>query len=185
MSPLPACLWVQAVRWYYSLWGCKSVFLKKASHCEVGERINRWCFKWKLGPPSRFTDSEISTAGAQESAFLHSYPPQGFPCGSTGKESACNGGDLGFIPGLGRSPGEEYSGLENSNECIVRGVTESDTTGFHFLSHTPPDGLSCIVHCENYRYVHWGFQLKLPQRHGLLGGSWIRIWVISLWKRPP
>ena len=31
---------------------------------------------------------------------------QDFPCGSAGKESACNAGDLGLIPGLGRSPGE-------------------------------------------------------------------------------
>ena len=44
----------------------------------------------------------------------------GFPCGSAGKESACNAGDLGSIPGMGRSPGEgkgyplQYSGLENS-----------------------------------------------------------------------
>ena len=44
----------------------------------------------------------------------------GFTGGSTGKESACNVGDLGLIPGLGRSPGEgqgyplQYSGLENS-----------------------------------------------------------------------
>ena len=44
----------------------------------------------------------------------------GFPCGPAGKESACNAGDLGLIPGLGRSPGEgkgyplQYSGLENS-----------------------------------------------------------------------
>ena len=44
----------------------------------------------------------------------------GFPCGSAGKQSACNAGDLGLIPGLGRSPGEgkdcslQYSGLENS-----------------------------------------------------------------------
>ena len=43
-----------------------------------------------------------------------------FPCGSVGKESACNAGDLGLIPGLRRSPGEQkgyplqYSGLENS-----------------------------------------------------------------------
>ena len=43
----------------------------------------------------------------------------GFPCGSAGKESVCNVGDLGLIPGLGRSPGEgkgcplQYSGLEN------------------------------------------------------------------------
>ena len=33
-------------------------------------------------------------------------PHQGFPCGSAGKESACNARDLGLIPGLGRSPGE-------------------------------------------------------------------------------
>ena len=44
----------------------------------------------------------------------------GFPSGSDGKESACNAGDLGSIPGLGRYPGEgngyafKYSGLENS-----------------------------------------------------------------------
>ena len=43
---------------------------------------------------------------------------RGFPCGSDGRESACNVGDLGFIPGLGRSPGEGkgyplwHSGLE-------------------------------------------------------------------------
>ena len=55
----------------------------------------------------------------------------GFPYGSTGKESACNAGDLGSIPGLGRSPGEgnswplQYSGLENSTDCIVHGVAKS------------------------------------------------------------
>ena len=49
------------------------------------------------------------------------------------KESACNTGDLGLIPGLGRSPGEgnsyplQYSGLENSTDCIVRGVANSWT----------------------------------------------------------
>ena len=32
--------------------------------------------------------------------------PMGFPGGSDGKESACNAGDLGSVPGLGRSPGE-------------------------------------------------------------------------------
>ena len=34
------------------------------------------------------------------------WVPMGFPCGSAGKESACNAGDLGSIPGLGKSPGE-------------------------------------------------------------------------------
>ena len=58
----------------------------------------------------------------------------GFPCGSAGKESTCNEGDLGLIPVLGRSPGErkgyplQYSCLENSTDCIVRAVTESDKT---------------------------------------------------------
>ena len=64
----------------------------------------------------------------------------GFPCGSAGKESACNVGALRSIPGLGRSSGEgkgypfQYSGLENSTDCIVHGgckelVAKSD---FHF-----------------------------------------------------
>ena len=58
---------------------------------------------------------------------------QGFPGGSADKESAYNTGDLALIPGLGRSPGEEkgyplqYSGLENSMDCIVHGVSKSRT----------------------------------------------------------
>ena len=63
----------------------------------------------------------------------------GFPGGSTGKESACNVGDLSSIPGLGRSPGEgnscplQYSGLENSMDCIAHGVAKSWTqlSDFH------------------------------------------------------
>ena len=53
------------------------------------------------------------------------------PCGSAGKESTWNAGDQGSIPGLGRSPGEgngnplQYSGLENSMDCIVHGVAKS------------------------------------------------------------
>ena len=65
----------------------------------------------------------------------------GFPCGSAGKESAYNVGDLGSIPGLGRSPGEgkgyplQYSGLENSMNCIVYEDAKSQTRlrDFHFL----------------------------------------------------
>ena len=55
---------------------------------------------------------------------------KGFPCGSGGKESACNVGDLGSSSGLGRSPGEgkgyplQYSGLKNSTGCIVHGVAK-------------------------------------------------------------
>ena len=64
----------------------------------------------------------------------------GFPGGSAGKESACNVGELGSTPGLGRSPGEgkgyplQSSGLENSMDCIVNGVAKSRTRlrDFHF-----------------------------------------------------
>ena len=69
----------------------------------------------------------------------------GLPCGSAGEESTCNVGDLGLIPGLGRSPGEgkgypiQYSGLENSMDCIVHGVAKSQRqlSDFHssFYKH--------------------------------------------------
>ena len=60
----------------------------------------------------------------------------GFPCVSAGKESSCNVGDLGLIPGLRRSPGEgkgyplQYSGLENSMDYVYSpwGCKESDRT---------------------------------------------------------
>ena len=62
----------------------------------------------------------------------------GFPGGSDGKESACNAGDAGLIPGSERSPGEgnsnplQYSCLENSTDrgawlATVHGVTKSWT----------------------------------------------------------
>ena len=77
-----------------------------------------------------------------------------FPGGSVGKESACNAGDLGLIPGLGGSPGEgkgyllQDSGLENPMDCIVCGITESGTTERLSLSLThfasvPAPPLSC------------------------------------------
>ena len=71
----------------------------------------------------------------------------GFPCGSAGKKSACNVGDLGdpwvrkihWRRGLGRSPGEgkvyplQCSGLENYTDCLVHGVAKSWTrlSDFH------------------------------------------------------
>ena len=68
-------------------------------------------------------------------------PLLSFPCGSAGKESALNAGDLGSIPGLGRFPGEgqgyllQYSGQENSTDYIVHGVSKSRTqlSDFHSL----------------------------------------------------
>ena len=63
-----------------------------------------------------------------------------FPCGSAGKEYACDAGDLGSIPGLGRSPREgkgyplQYSGLKNFMDFIILGVAELDTTEQFSLS---------------------------------------------------
>ena len=66
----------------------------------------------------------------------------GFPGGSAGKESAYNAGDLGSIPGSGRSPAEgkghplQYSGLENPMDCIVLGIAKSQPrlSDVHFHS---------------------------------------------------
>ena len=76
----------------------------------------------------------------------------GFPGGSDGKESACNAGDLGLIPGSGRPPGYplQYSGLENSMDCIVHGVTMRWTplSDFYFHFGVPE------LHWENiYREI--------------------------------
>ena len=57
-----------------------------------------------------------------------------FPCDSAGKESTCNEGDLGSIPGLGRSPGEgngsplQYSGQENPMDDLPWDHKQLDTT---------------------------------------------------------
>ena len=79
---------------------------------------------------------------------VHSRKQKCFSGGSNGKESTCNAGNKGSIPGSGRYPGEgkgnplQYSGLENSTargawQATVQGVAELDTTewltfSFHF-----------------------------------------------------
>ena len=65
----------------------------------------------------------------------------GFPCGSAGKESTYNVGDLGLSPVLGRFPGEgngyplRFPGLDTSMDCIVLGVTKSQTRLSDFHLH--------------------------------------------------
>ena len=84
---------------------------------------------------------------------LHLYV-HGFPQSSVGKVSTCSARHLSLIPGLGKSAGEgigyplQYSGLENSKDCIVHGDKKSQTQlsnlhlHFHifmiFLSSPPP-----------------------------------------------
>ena len=85
----------------------------------------------------------------------------GSPGGSAGKESAHNAGDLGLIPGLGRLPGEgksyplQYSGLENSMDCIDHVVTKSWNCVTFILILTYH-----IFHCD-----HLNAFLSSPQKH--------------------
>ena len=109
----------------------------------------------------------------------YTHSAASFPGGSESKESACNAGDWGSIPGLGRSPGEgtvyplQYSCLENPMDrgawwAIVHGVAEWDTTeqptlSLHFLSHS------------------WGKQFLGPESSRQALKSADCLWFISLW----
>ena len=104
----------------------------------------------------------------------------GFPGGSASKESAHNAGDLGSIPGLGRSPGEgkgyplQYSGLENSMDCIVHGVTKSWTqlSKFHLTFGDP-----CSA-CHRGLVASFCEQPQVP--HPPRPSSWSLLTVIQL-----
>ena len=97
-----------------------------------------------------------------------------FPCGSAGKEPTCNAGDLGLIPGLGRSPGEgkisplQHSGLENSMDCVVHGVIKSQTqlSDFHLLTcKFSSVAQSCLTLCNPMDCSTPGFPVhhQLPE----------------------
>ena len=76
----------------------------------------------------------------------------GVPGVSDGKESACNEGNMGSIPGLGRYPGKgnsyplQYSGLENSMDCIVHGVAVTAITTYWALCQVIYTHHSCSPH---------------------------------------
>ena len=107
-------------------------------------------YYWKGGQQtSGSTQSPRSFLEMQSHASLQTFwvrtfiltrsPECSFLGGLAGKESTCNAGVLGSTPGLGRSPVEGngyplHSGLENSMNCIVQGITKSRTrlSDFHF-----------------------------------------------------
>ena len=93
-------------------------------------------------------------------------------CGSAGQESACNAGDLGLIPRLGRSLGEgksyplQYSGLENSMDGIVHGVAKSWTrlSDFHFhLSWYVPGRIPLLMAIYHSPQLQIEVSLLIPQ----------------------
>ena len=115
----------------------------------------------------------------------------GFPCGSAGRESACNAGDLGSVPGLGRFPGEgkgyppQYSGLENSMTVLSMGLkSQTRLSDFHFtwqcnrnevtvqggvvgLFHVTSQGLGVVHHMTPLSpwVLSFSLWLKLSPRH--------------------
>ena len=101
----------------------------------------------------------------------------GFPGGSAGKESACSAGDLGSIPGLGRSPGEgngyllQYSGLENSMDCIVHGISRTELFSLSLSFNEVTN------HCRHWpsTYPERSFRQRSGMRHSVLWGSTGRI----------
>ena len=112
---------------------------------------------------SRLVTTPSWLSGSLRSFLYSSDLSEGFPYGSAGKESTCNVGDLGSIPGLGRSPGEgkgyplQYSGLESSTDCIVHGVAKSWTrlSDFHYLSESMLGKNESIINCWKTATCTW------------------------------
>ena len=89
----------------------------------------------------------------------------GIPCGSASKESACNVGDLGSIPGLGRSPEErkgyplQFSDLENFMDYTANGIIQArilEWVAFPFSRGSfQPRGRTQISHIVGGFFTSW------------------------------
>ena len=120
----------------------------------------------------------------------------GFPCGSVGKESTCNAGDLGSLPGLERFPGEgqgyplQYSVLKNSMNYWIHGVTKNRTQLSDFkknkktikLSVSHSIQFSCSV-VSNSLQPH-RLQHARPPCPSPTPGVYSNTWPLSLWCHP-
>ena len=117
---------------------------------DINYRLSWWLRWWRIHLECRIPqfDSWVRKIPWRRDRL----PPPvffGFPCGSANKESACNVGNLGSILGLGKFPGEgkgyplQYSGLENSMDYAVHGVTKSRTrlSPFHFQYSCPDNSI--------------------------------------------
>ena len=175
------------------------------THCQ-GSIILR--YQQRQGPPR----TEVGRMGACSlesgpqsflSKFLLSW--WGFPGGSDGKESTCNAGDPGLIPGLGRSPGGghgnplQYSCLEDlhGQMCLAGyspwGCKESDTaewlsTAQHSLSwwdapsSSNPLALPLVQSIAHLMMSTWGGERATPSPPNSLPGG--RGWAIRAFLRP-
>ena len=123
-------------------------------------------------PSLAFFPNVSDSIKARKVYYFKPPNPICFPCGSAGKESTCNARNLGSIPGLGRSPGEgkghplQYSGLENSMDCIVHGVAKSQTRLSNF--HCSQSYLTYLIfHCSLFDATVMGSIVSL---HSLYAG---------------
>ena len=95
--------------------------------------------------------------------FLNQHFLSYFPGGSAGKESTCNWGGLGLIPGLGRSPGEgkgyplQYSGLARSMNYTVHGVAKNQTWLSDFLITSLQASMYLWIYICMYAYTYFLF----------------------------
>ena len=121
-----------------------------------------WCgIKWE--DPSAERDNVTLICLLLMISGVHSLFMD-FPCGSAGKKSTCNVGDPGSTPGLRITAGEgksyplQYSGLENFMDCIVHGITKSQTqlSNFHFTSLNYQFALSkCCCSVSSKTVMSW------------------------------
>ena len=115
---------------------------RRPSTCTQGIHLILWLHEGKLAPSLCTWVLALLSVTKDRLAIACLHVVSGFPGGSAGKESAWNVIDLGSIPGLERSPREgnsyplQYSGLENSIDCIVHRVAKSRTrlSDLHFTS---------------------------------------------------
>ena len=128
--PFPVCLREAHQSLAVSPWR-----LHPVASVDTAPHLHSHCRLSPVVPHQPGRKLEVTGCSSSNRKFWHSCldkavggPLQGFPGGSAGKDSACNAGDLGSVPGLGRSPGEgnsyplQDSGLENPIDCRVHGV---------------------------------------------------------------
>ena len=96
-------------------------------------REKRKSYPLKYSGLENSVDCIVHGVAKSQTGLRHFHFHLGFPCGSAGKESTCNAGDMVLIPGLGRFPGEmkgypiQYSGLENTMDYSPWGHKELDS----------------------------------------------------------
>ena len=120
-------------------WGCKKLNPTEQLNWLIGLSL----LSSKEQASFNFVDAVTihNDFGARENKICHEVMGLlGFPCGSAGKEPACNVENLGSILGLGRSPPLhyplQYFGLENSMDCIAHGVAKRH----NWVTFTSPQG---------------------------------------------